>query len=206
MAKVLIGTPIHEMKDYSIKRWLESVLRLEIDKKDYWRLLMVDNSQNKDWQERVKEYCRELNFFNYDFIGLSDMKDGSDFELERLAFSREKIRHKLLYENYDFWFSWECDILCPPEILKTFLRYTSEFEVIYHSYSPRGGEPIGTGGYVKQDGIGCALFSRRVFYEFKFTEGNLILGADGRLIFETLRRGFKIMEIHNFFRLEHLAI
>lgn len=205
MSKVLIGTPIHEMKNYSIKRWLQNVMAIELDKNDSWRLFMVDNSQNKDWQERVKEYCRELNFSEYDLVSLPDMKDGEDFETERLALSREKIRHKLLYENFDYWFSWECDILCPPEILKALLRYTNDFEVVYHSYPPRGGEPIGAGGYVEQDGIGCALFSRRVFYEFAFAKDNLALGADGRLIFETIRRGFKIMEIHNLFRLEHLG-
>jgi hypothetical protein len=204
--KILIGTPIHEIKDYAIKRWLKSVSEIEVDKKDSWRLLMVDNSQNKDWQERVKEYCREINFANYDLISLPDMKDGENFEAERLAFSREKIRETLLEGNYDFWFSWESDIICPPDILKYLLKFGNEFEAIYHTYPARGTKPLGAcDNFQEQDGIGCVLFARRIFYNFKFSEGDLALGGDGRLLFEVMRKGYKIIEIHNIFRLEHLG-
>lgn len=205
MATVLIGAPIHEMKDYSMKRWLRSVMDIELQRGDSWRLLMVDNSENKDWQERVKEYCREINFTNYDLVSLADMKDGPDFEAERLAFSRERIREVLLEEGYDFWFSWECDIICPPNILKYLFKFADEFEAIYHTYPPRGQRPLGSiPDYQEQDGIGCVLYNRRVFYNFRFAENKTCLGGDGRLLFEVVRRGFKVIEIHNIFRLEHL--
>lgn len=197
--RILIGAPIHEIKDYSIKRWLKAVSETVGDN---WKLLMVDNSANHNWHLKVHEYCRELNFMNYELISLKNMIDGDDYEAERLAFSRETIREKLLKENYDYWWSWECDILCPPETLQYLLKFKPEFDAVYHTYPPRG-NIIENG---EQDGIGCVLYSKDIFKTFKFVENKMPLGADGRLLFEVMRRGWKIIEIHNIFRLEHLAV
>lgn len=181
-----------------MKRWLKSVS--EIKPSCEWKLLMVDNSQNPDWYKKVHEYCKELNFTNYELIHLPDMKDGDDFEAERLAFSREIIREKLLNESYDYFWSWECDIICPTGALDYLLKFTPEFEAIYHTYPPRG-SGVENG---EQDGIGCVLYDRRIFYNFKFAENKMPLGSDGRLLFEVQRRGWRILEIHNVFRLNHL--
>ena len=43
--KILIGTPIHEVKDYAMERWLENVAKLqEVTPCD---LLLVDNSRTQ---------------------------------------------------------------------------------------------------------------------------------------------------------------
>lgn len=195
---VLIGTPIHEVKDYSMRRWLKSVS--ELDYTDF-RLLMVDNSANPEWHLKVDEYCKELGFDNYDLIHLPNMKDGDDYEPERLGFSREKIRETVLNEGYNYWFSWECDIICPPRILSYLLKFTPEFDAVYHTYPARN-NTIDNG---EQDGIGCVLYDRWIFNNFKFVDNLVPLGADGRLIFEVMRRGYKTIDIHNKFKLEHLG-
>jgi len=196
----LIGTPIHEVKDYSMRRWLKSVSEITTDAE--WKLFMVDNSANKEWYPKIHEYCKELNFTNYELISLPDMKDGDDFEPERLACSREVIREKLLKENYDYFWSWECDIICPPDTLMYLLKFTPDFDAIYHTYPPKGN----TVENMEQDGIGCVLYTRKIFETFKFADNKVPLGADGRLIFEVMRKGWKIIEIHNIFKLEHLAV
>lgn len=196
--KILIGTPIHEVKDYSMRRWLRSVSEVKTDVE--WRLLMVDNSENPGWYKRVHGYCQELGFYNYDLVHLPDMKDGDTFEPERLGFSRELIREELL-RGYDYWWSWECDILCPPGVLDYLLRFATEFDAVYHTYPPRGVYA----DVVEQDGIGCVLYHRRIFENWRFVENKMPLGADGRLLFETIRRGFKQIDIHNIFKLVHLA-
>jgi len=199
--KILIGAPIHEIKNYSIKRWLSSVQNIRCEQNVSYHLLMVDNSQNPEWYKKVHEYCKELNFTNYTLIHLSNMKDGESWEAERLGFSRELLRETVIKESYDYLWSWECDILCPPETLTYLLKFTPEFNAIYHTYPPRG-NTIDNG---EQDGIGCVLYDKQIFYSFKFVENQTPLGADGRLLFEVLRRGWKTIEIHNVFTLQHIG-
>jgi hypothetical protein len=192
--KILIGTPIYEPKDYAIKRWLTSVSQIELNPDDTIRLLMVDNSENDKWQDKVREYCRELNFTNYDLVHLSGMKDGQDYEDERLFASRQVIEDTLLNEGYDYFWSWECDILCPPGILKYMLKLTDDFEAIYHTYLPRE-----MTDFQEQDGVGCVLFNRKVFETFRSALDKLAIES------EIVKNGWRVVEIHNLFKLEHLA-
>lgn len=97
--KILISTPIHESKDYSMKRWLKSVSEIRVPKEHNWLLFMVDNSQNSNYQKKIKNYCRELNFSNYELIHLDNMLDDDEHIEERLGKSREEIRQKLLNEG-----------------------------------------------------------------------------------------------------------
>lgn len=195
--KILIGTPIHEIKDYSLKRWLRCVSEIKSDAECH--LMMVDNSQNPEWYKKVHDYCKELNFTNYTLIHIPDMKDGDTWECDRLGFSRQAIVDEVL-KNYDYWWSWECDIIVPPETLTYMLKFTPEFDAIYHTYPPRGN----TIENMEQDGIGCVLYNKEIFETFSFVENQTPIGADGRLLFEVMRRGWKIIEIHNIFRLVHL--
>jgi hypothetical protein len=181
-----------------MRRWLKSIS--EIKSKVDWTLLMVDNSASPTWYEKVIDYCKELGFTNYTLAHLPNMKDGETWEAERLGLSRERIREEVL-KDYDYWWSWECDILCPPETLDYLLKFTPEFDAIYHTYPPKGN----TIENMEQDGIGCVLYSRKILENFKFVEHQTPLGADGRLIFETMRNGWKVVEIHNVFTLVHLG-
>ena len=59
--KVLIGSSIHQIKDYAIERWLENVLKLQYPAD----LLMVDNSPGLTFIKKVTAYCQKYGLKNY---------------------------------------------------------------------------------------------------------------------------------------------
>ncbi len=119
--KVLIGTPIHELKDYSMEQWLENVREL---RKVYPAdLLMVDNSPTLDYIEKVKGYCKKLHIEDYEIMRLDIAQEDQvnksvDEQIhERVARCQEIVREYILERDYDAWFAWECDQMIPPDAL-----------------------------------------------------------------------------------------
>ena len=111
--KILIGTPIHQIKDYSMERWLENVAKLQ---KVYPAdLLLVDNSPGLEYVEKVKGYCKKYGIKNYKIEHIEIHQEDRD---ERIGRSREIIRQYILISNFDAWFSWESDQIIPPDTLK----------------------------------------------------------------------------------------
>jgi hypothetical protein len=112
--KILIGTPIHEVKDYAMERWLKNVAALrQVTPADF---LMVDNSPDLSYVEKVKEYCKKLHITDYKIEHIDVWQEnGSD---ERIGRSREVIRQEILKNDYDAWFSWECDQIIPNNTLE----------------------------------------------------------------------------------------
>lgn len=111
--KILIGTPIHQIKDYCMERWLENVSKLQ---KVYPAdLLLVDNSPGLEYVEKVKGYCRKYGITDYkiEHIEIPEFQTGD----ERIGRSREIIRQEILSGGYDAWFSWESDQIIPPNTL-----------------------------------------------------------------------------------------
>ncbi|MBI2049648.1 hypothetical protein HYT32_01960 [Candidatus Roizmanbacteria bacterium] len=122
--KVLIGTPIHETKDYCMEKWLENVSQLEYSAD----LLLVDNSTSTDYIEKVKGYCAKYGITKYKIKHLeiperqSTDRDIDEVIHERVCRSRELIRQHVLYRNYDAWFSWECDQIIPTDGLRKLVQ------------------------------------------------------------------------------------
>jgi|SRR3989344_1354953 len=119
--KILIGTPIHEVKDYCMERWLKNVAALrEVYPADF---LMVDNSPGLKYIEKVKGYCKKYGIKNYQIKhlqiaqGESISKSADEQIHERVARSQEIIRQFVLSVDYDAWFSWECDQIIPVDSL-----------------------------------------------------------------------------------------
>ena len=111
--KILIGTPIHIVKDYAMERWLENVAKLQMEYPA--DLLLVDNSPGLDYMEKVKGYCKKYGIKNYKIEHLViGEQQGRD---EKIARSREIIRQEILAKDYDAWFSWESDQIIPPDTL-----------------------------------------------------------------------------------------
>lgn len=132
MTRVLLGTPIHESKDYSIARWLGS-----ISKFDYpFDLLMVDNSPNSNYVNQVHTYCRQYNLANYQLVHIESSSDS--IIDERLSISREIIRQEVLQKSYDTWCSVECDIIAPPDALSKLVNLIEDNWMITHVYPTRG--------------------------------------------------------------------
>jgi hypothetical protein len=119
--KILIGTPIHQLKDYCLERWLENVANLrQAYPSD---LIMVDNSPGLDYVEKVKGYCQKLRISDYriehlDIAQGESVSKSVDEQIhERVARSQEIIRQFALSGDYDAWFSWECDQIIPVNAL-----------------------------------------------------------------------------------------
>ena len=119
--KVLIGTPIHQSKDYCMKKWLQNVVKLcQVHPCD---LLMVDNSPGVNYVEKVKGYLKKYVIANYQIKHLEiaqgeKVNKSVDEQIhERVAHSQEIIRQYVLSHDYDAWFSWECDQIIPIDAL-----------------------------------------------------------------------------------------
>jgi len=111
--KILIGTPIHEIKDYAMERWLANVAKLQLEHPA--DLLLMDNSPGLDYVEKVKGYCAKYGIKDYKIEHLElSLEQGAD---ERIGRSRETIRQYLLAHDYDAWFTWECDQIIPTNAL-----------------------------------------------------------------------------------------
>jgi len=111
--RILIGTPIHQSKDYSMEKWLQNVADLISDSPA--DLLLVDNSPELAYIEKAKDYCHKCGIKNYQIKHLALPPEQDKFE--RIARSREVIRHQVLSGGYEAWFCWECDQIIPPNAL-----------------------------------------------------------------------------------------
>lgn len=159
--KILVATPIHDSKEYALQKWLKSVAGVQ---KNYpVDLLIVDNSQGKDFAEKIKKACQKLGIKNYQIKHIELDADCERFE--RMARSREIIRNEILTHDYDAWFSWESDILIQPNALTklTKLMKDSGSQVVDHNCWMRGGFD---GEYCTDFGI--ALIARRALERYGF--------------------------------------
>lgn len=150
--KVLIGTPIHESKDYSVERWLENVSKMEYPAD----LLLVDNSPGLSYVEKLKVYCdkyglRPVRNFeqgpiskkpkNYriehiEFPPLHGVEKELDEQIhERITSSEELIRSEFLSSDYDAYFFWESDIIIPLDAIHKLvsLMQAGDFMVVDHN-------------------------------------------------------------------------
>ncbi len=127
--KILIGTPIHEVKDYSMEKWLKNVAKLEYPA-DFF---MVDNSPGADYVKKVKGYCAKYGITNYKIVHFKLPPEQKVYE--RVARSREVIRQEFLSKGYDAWFSWECDQIIPIDALDKLVRImkAGDFMMVNHN-------------------------------------------------------------------------
>ena len=158
--KVLIGTPIHESKDYSMQKWLRNVVELQsVTPAD---LLLVDSSPGEKYLETVKDYCRKTGAKNYKLQHIEvHQANGMD---EMVGRSREAIRQEILAHDYDAWLSWECDLIIPKNTLEklTALMVKGDYQII---------NPNTWSSVVKTEPItnfGCALIRRDCLQKYGF--------------------------------------
>ncbi len=129
--KILIGTPIHECKDYAVEKWLKSVSKLDYP----FDLLMIDNSPDSKYLEKVHKYCKKYALTNYKLVHIEIDQDA--ILDERLARSREFIRNEVLDKGYDAWFSLECDVIAPSYALSKLVNLIGDYWMIGHTYPSR---------------------------------------------------------------------
>lgn len=163
--KILIGTPIHEVKNYCMERWLQNVSGLTYPAD----LLMVDNSPGTDYLEKVKSYCKKHGIKKYKLKHLELPPEQKVFE--RVARSREIIRQEILIFDYDAWFSWECDQIIPSNTLDELVRImnTGNFTIVSHNNLTRENPDLPNFDF------GVALIKREALERYGFL---LELGAN----------------------------
>src|SRR3989344_4904860 len=116
--KILIGTPIHEVKDYCITRWLKNVARLQL--KYPADLLLVDNSPGLDYIEKLQSYIKKYEIKNCKIKHLEI--NAAQPTAEKIGRSREIIRQEFLNGSYGALFSWESDQIIPVNTLNTLVK------------------------------------------------------------------------------------
>ncbi len=158
--KILIGTPIHEVKDYSMERWLENVAKLT---REYPAdLLLVDNSPGSGYIGKVKGYCRKYGITNYKIvhIGLPIKQE----KYERIARAREVIRQKFLSGGYDAWFTWECDQIIPISTLDKLIKIMEEGNYMMVNPNKWAREDSS----IPNTDFGCCLIKREALEKYGF--------------------------------------
>lgn len=166
MMKILIGTPVHKSKDYSMDRWIESVSKLDYP----FDLLMVDNSPDSEYLKKIREYCKKHEVTNYKLVHIDV---GRDAVLdERLAQSREIIRKEVLDKGYDAWFSLECDIITPPNALSKLVDLIDDCWMASHVYPGRDNP------HQTNQQLGITLVKRRVLEKYSFINGYGYINPD----------------------------
>ena len=155
--KILIGTPIHECKNYSLERWLLSVSKLEYPHD----LLLIDNSPGVSYVEKLKRYCEKYKIKNYRIEHIEfpyGLEPG-----ERIARSREIIRQEIIKGGHDAWCSLESDIIAPPNAINELVRLIGDFMVVNHIYPQRElPEDIAPTGF------GLSLIKREALIKYGF--------------------------------------
>ena len=154
--RILIGTPVHESKDYSMAKWLESVSKFNYP----FDLLMVDNSDNPEYVDKLHGYCQKYGLTNYKLVHIDTELDS--ILDERLAQSREMIRHEVLAKNYDAWCTLECDIIAPPDALTKLVGLIGDYWMVSHVYPSRGNPNAINAEF------GIALVKRQVLEKYSF--------------------------------------
>lgn len=156
--KILIGTPIHESKDYAMERWLENVSKLEYPAD----LFLVDNSPGVEYVEKVKGYCAKYRITNYQIEHIELPQEQEKWE--RIARSREIIRQKILLEGYDAWFVWECDQLIPTNALTELIKISESENYMMvnpNKWARENSNDINTD-------FGCCLIKKEVLEKYGF--------------------------------------
>ncbi len=157
--RVLIGTPIHESKDYAMERWLASVSKFDYP----FDLLMVDNSPNSEYLKKIHEYCKKYGVTRYKLVHIDVDKDA--VLDERLAQAREVIRREVLDNGYDAWFSLECDVIAPPHALTKLIAVIDDYWMVSHGYPARGNPNA------MNAELGISLIKRTVLLKYSFING-----------------------------------
>ena len=156
--KVLIGTPIHQSKDYSMQRWLENVSRQEHPAD----LLLVDNSPGTAYLEKVAVYCAQHGITHYQTIHLELPPQQGKYE--RIARSREVIRQFLLDHDYDAWFAWECDQIIPTNALDKLISIMKEGNYLMVNPNKWAREDAA----ISNTDFGCCLIKREALVKYGF--------------------------------------
>ncbi len=120
--KILIGCPTYSRYRYCVDEWLERVKEIINHSKEHEiDYILVDNSKEDDFFNELKQKANIVKspYFN-------DVK-------QRIAYSRNLLRQKVLDEDYDYFFSLEQDVIPKKDILEKLLKANKKIISAYYS-------------------------------------------------------------------------
>jgi len=139
--KILIGCPTSNHKEYCLKEYAEIIKRLNCD------VLLVDNSESKEYYNKLKE------------SGINVIKDKyTEKARDRIVSSRNILRQYCLDNNYDYLFSLEQDVIPPLDIIEKLLK--SGKKIIGGLYYKLDGEELTPVAWIHHEGN----YARRLNY------------------------------------------
>lgn len=165
--KILIGTPIHEIKDYCMEQWLTNVAKLQ--EQTPADLLLVDNSPGLDYIKKVKKYCEKYGVKNYKILHLNLEQSMEVYaKCRRIDACHERISKEVSRGKYDAWFSWECDQIIPATTLSELVKIMQigNFMMVIHNSWTRQNDRI------PNFDMGCTLLSRKALELQSFIKDN----------------------------------
>ncbi len=122
--RILAGCPTAIVKNDSIRAYMKGLEQLTYPQFD---VIIEDNSPTPDYAEKLqwlgekfKEKRPECGF-RVIHSGLTSPR-----VRERIVNGRNKIRKLMLSGNYDYFFSLEQDIVCPPDTIERLLKHGKE--------------------------------------------------------------------------------
>lgn len=185
--RVLVACPNHQVKEYSFQRWIDNVKSLTYPSYD---IFVSDNSPNDDFMNRWKD---QVNIQRIDTTGFDHLA------VKRINMSYEAIRKEFLKGDYWWLMIIESDVIPPKDIIEFLLEKGKDADWIDHAYPARGGKEDA------EQGIGCALFTRRLMETFNFEELGDNYTSDGGLWMKVRADGrFTTLDMWNFIDVEHL--
>jgi len=112
LPRVLVFTIIYEAKEYCLDEFLKHSKAINYPN---IRHIFVDNSTTTDFYKKLKGMGLEA----------YHVERGANSR-EALARSQNFARKIALDENYDYLFSLESDIMCPPDIIQNLMKHSKD--------------------------------------------------------------------------------
>lgn len=183
--KILLASPTSKEKEYVIFDWISHIKKLHypVD------ILLSDNSKTDHFSRRLRK--------KIPVIHISDIYSNS---AKRICKSLNVLRNYFLMHDYDYFFSLECDIFPPLDIIEKllasnkqavaalyFLREGAESTLMLQQIEPYGFKPYdtknlntnesffvcdGTLKKIYHAGLGCILLKREVIEKIPFRIGD----------------------------------
>lgn len=127
--KILIACPIIDRNKYCIDKYLDCIKSLTYPNKEF---LLVDNSATEDFYNELK--TKGANVIR-----------GKHFDkaVPALVYNRNIIRSYFLARDFDYLFSLDSNIICPPDAIEKLLAHNKELATgIYYSATIEQGKII----------------------------------------------------------------
>lgn len=189
---ILVACPTYDGKQYCFQKWIDRVKSLTWS---HYDIFVVDNSATPDFFEK---YRQQIPMYRQTF-GAGEKDDA----MYRVCRSMARIQKYFLSGRYDFWLNIEADVIPPANVTEVLLQYSGgDADWVQHCY-PSNGDPAF--GYMQ--GIGCALFSRRLMTDFDWSDVSIADDApDSELWAWTQPRLdiYRVVELWGVMQVEHL--